>query len=402
MYFFMGKQRTKHKILLGVDQLPYLKKLCFGPKTKTALLCHPASLDQNLHHIKDTAESLVSLTAFFGPQHGIQGETQDNMIEWQDQRDSSQRPVYSLYGQRRKPTLESLKGIDLVVVDLFDVGARYYTFIYTLAYMMETCAEAGVPILVCDRPNPLGGNFIEGPLLDLEYRSFVGRYELPICHGLTIGELAKFFASKIQPAPKLHIIPMKGWKRKMNWKDTQTPWGLPSPNMPNFEAAVLYPGMCLIEGMSISEGRGTTRPFELIGAPFFDWDKIEREYQKIAKSLRFTPAHFLRQGFIPTFHKHSGELCKGVIQVVRDPKSFQPVRHAVTLFWIFRQFYGNKWSWKRPPYEYEFEKLPIDILCGGPEIRDCIDQGASLKKLFESWTKDEKKFAAKRKPFLIY
>ncbi|MBN8553828.1 MAG: DUF1343 domain-containing protein [Deltaproteobacteria bacterium] len=366
------------------------------------VLCHPSSATRQFRHLVSIVEKHSTIAALFGPQHGIHGETQDNMIEWQDTRDEKGRNVFSLYGERRKPTQDSLKNVELMIVDLFDVGARYYTFIYTMAYMLEVCGELDIPVLICDRPNPLGGDFIEGNILDLNFKSFVGMYELPVCHGMTIAELAKFFCSKMKNPPELLISKMSKWKRKMHFPETKLPWTLPSPNMPNYEASVFYPGGCLLEATSLSEGRGTTRPFELIGAPFLNWDEIEKEYLSICKKLKLQPAIFHRQGFLPTFHKFSGEVCKGALQSCSNPKKFFPLRHTVILLWIFRKLYGSQWKWKEPPYEYEFKKLPIDILAGGTTLRETVDQQKPLSELFDSWKVDEAKFKKIRKEFLIY
>jgi uncharacterized protein YbbC (DUF1343 family) len=324
------------------------------------------------------------------------------MIEWQDQKDAKGRPVYSLYGERRRPSTESLKNLDLIIIDLFDVGSRYYTFIYTMSYMLEVCGQLRIPVVICDRPNPLGGQHIEGPILDPKYKSFVGLYEIPVCHGMTVAELAKFFCSQMLSPPTLEIIKMKRWSRKMLWPETGLDWTLPSPNMPQFSTSVFYPGGCLFEATTLSEGRGTTRPFELIGAPFFDWTEIEAEYLKICKQLKLSPAIFHSQGFIPTFHKFRGEMCRGALQFCPNLKAFKPLRHTTILLWIFRKLYKSAWKWTDPPYEYEYEKLPIDILAGNTELRETIDGQKPLATLFASWTKDESRFAKMRKPFLIY
>lgn len=388
----------------GIDQFQrLLPKIVKKYKAKKiGVLCHPSSATRQFEHLAHIVDDSGKLAALFGPQHGIHGETQDNMIEWQDHRDSKGRPVYSLYGERRKPTAESIKDLDLVVIDLFDVGSRYYTFIYTMAYMLEACGQQGVPVVICDRPNPLGGEHIEGPILDLKFKSFVGMYALPVCHGMTVGELAKFFVDQMLSKPQIEIVKVAGWKRKMLWPDTGLVWTLPSPNMPQFETSVFYPGGCLFEATTLSEGRGTTRPFELIGAPFFNWHEIEAEYLKICKSLKLKPAIFHHQGFIPTFHKFKGEMCRGALQFCNDVRGFKPLRHTTILLWIFRKFYLDAWKWTEPPYEYEYEKLPIDILAGGTRLRETIDDQGSLAKLFGEWTKDEARFAKLRKPFLLY
>lgn len=406
----MNKRSTKNKSVLslrkpktvnGIDQLPNGLKQKKWKNKRIGLLCHPSSVDWLGQHILHLLDAQSNVVAIFGPQHGIFGETQDNMIEWQDMKDASGRPIYSLYGKNRKPTIESLSSVDLMVIDLFDVGARYYTFIYTLFYTLERCAELKIPVLICDRPNPLGGAFIEGPILNTQYKSFVGLHPIPVCHGMTIGELAKLFCDFADITPSLETLKLRGWRRRDTFPSTGQRWLLPSPNMPSYETAVLYPGMCLLEGTSLSEGRGTTRPFELIGAPFFNWAEIERVYSEMCKALGLRPVHFHRQGFIPTFHKFAGELCYGAIQIP-PAKDFYPLRHATVLLWVLRKLYGNAWNWKSPPYEYEHEKWPIDILAGGPELRECVDQSGSLKNLFKRWAEDEKRFKKQRSRYLLY
>lgn len=385
----------------GIDQLKAFLRRGKQREQRVGILCHPSSLDLRGNHLEQIVEENAKLVKLFGPQHGIHGETQDNMIEWQDFVDKKNRPVYSLYGERRKPSEDSLSGIDLMIIDLFDVGARYYTFIYSMAYMLEACARMKIPVLICDRPNPLNGQIIEGPILNLEYQSFVGLYEIPISHGMSIAELALLFSEKMNPKPEIKILKVKNWKRKLSFESFQQRWLLPSPNMPSFQTCRLYPGMCLLEATSLSEGRGTTRPFELIGAPFIDWSDVEKLYLEQMKKLELRPVQFHRQGFIPNFHKFHGELCFGVLQIP-PAKGFWAARHAVVLLWCLRKIYGDSWSWKSPPYEYEYEKLPIDILAGNTELRQCVDQGDSLKKLFSHWREDEKQFRKSRQKFLLY
>lgn len=371
-------------------------------KARVGILCHPSSASRHFEHLKSIVEESADLVCCFGPQHGIYGETQDNMIEWQDHRDEEARPIYSLYGERRIPQEKSLEGLDLVICDLFDVGARYYTFIYTLFYMMEVCGRLKIPVWICDRPNPLGGNLVEGNILNTQFKSFVGLHPITVCHGMTVGELAQFFLQFCSPIPEIKILKMRGWKRSFLWKDTGLVWTLPSPNMPNDQTALLYPGMCLLEGTSLSEGRGTTRPFELIGAPFFDWNQIEALYVSEAKKLGLPSVIFHRQGFIPTFHKFKDQVCRGALQFVPQPRSFRPLRHMVLLLWVFRKLYSNQWQWKQPPYEYEYTKLPIDILAGGVDLRLSVDEQRPLKDLFKSWAHDERDFEKMRKPYLLY
>jgi uncharacterized protein YbbC (DUF1343 family) len=387
----------------GIEALSSLLKQPNYRKKTYAVLCHPPSINSKFQHLVELMElSKVRLRALFGPQHGIYGETQDNMIEWEDFKDEQNRPVYSLYGKTRIPTEASLDGIDSIVVDLFDVGARYYTFIYTLSYMMEVAGKLGKEVIICDRPNPLGGKMIEGPILQKDFRSFVGRFEIPTVHGMSIGELAQLFADRMDSPPPLKILRVKNWSRKDNFEVWGKHWMLPSPNLPTFEGCRFYPGMCLLEATNLSEGRGTTRPFELIGAPFMNWKEIEKLYRPLAKKFKLPEVVFHRQGFAPNFHKHQGQLCHGATQVLLSKKDFPALRHAVILLWVFRKLYGDQWKWTSPPYEYEYKNLPIDILAGSTRIRECIDQQSSLSDLFKDWEKDEKSFQKIRKKYLLY
>jgi len=385
----------------GIDHLQaFLKTL--KRSEKFGVLCHPSSVDKNFDHLIKIVDENAKLVSLFGPQHGIDCETQANMIEWKDKRDSKGRPVYSLYGEGRAPTDESIRDLDWMIIDLFDVGARLYTYIYTMNYMLEACGRNKVKVLICDRPNPLGGSFVEGNLLNKKYRSFVGLYEIPMCHGMTIAELARFFCSQMDRPPELKVLKLRNWTRSLDFSRTGLVWTLPSPNMPSFSTARIFPGMVFLEGTSLSEGRGTTRPFELVGAPFFNWDAIENLYREQSKKLGIVPTKFHRQSFIPTFDKLQGQTCSGALQIPAKPRLFQPVRHAALLLWIFRNIYGDAWTWAKPPYEYEYEKLPIDILSGDAKLRECVDSQASLKALFKSWQEDEKKFKSLRKPYLLY
>jgi len=398
----MGRRVNMKAPRYGIDRIQEILRRRKGRKQRVAVLCHPASVDRHFNHLVPLVEKEAQVVALFGPQHGIYGETQDNMIEWQDFHDEKGRPIYSLYGETRIPTKESLEDVEAIIIDLFDVGARYYTFIYTMSYVMEVCAQLGKKVILCDRPNPLGGKMVEGPILDLNYRSFVGRFDISTTHGMTIGELAFYFAEKMDPKPDLQIVKVVGWDRKSNFLSNGRPWLLPSPNLPTFEGCRLYPGMCLLEGTSLSEGRGTTRPFELIGAPFFKWNEIEKLYNQHAKTLRLQEIYFHRQGFIPSFHKYKSELCFGAHQIIAQKTDFKAVRHAALLLWVLRKLYGQSWTWNQPPYEYEYDKLPIDILSGSPDLRQTVDESRPLAKLFKEWNESERLFSKLRTKFLLY
>jgi uncharacterized protein YbbC (DUF1343 family) len=328
---------------------------------------HPASVAGTLEHSSRVLErlsgSLFYLRALFGPQHGYLGQTQDNMIEWQGYLHPRLGiPVHSLYGENREPTDEMLAGLDALLVDLQDVGARYYTFIWTLYFCMRACARLGLPIIVLDRPNPINGLTVEGPMLDPAYASFVGLHPLPIRHGCTIGELAVQFRTEAFPDCDLRVLPMAGWERSMWWDETGLHWVPPSPNMPTLDTATVYPGMCLLEATNVSEGRGTTRPFEIFGAPWIDAEAFAQ-----AMNARKLPGVFFRETYFqPTFHKFAGQICGGAQLHVFDRNSFLPFQTAVEILWNLHENYRPHFSWKPPPYEYEYLRLPIEVLLGGP------------------------------------
>jgi uncharacterized protein YbbC (DUF1343 family) len=330
-------------------------------------LLHPASVSSNLEHASQILEkhhdSLFRLAAFFGPQHGFLGQTQDNMVEWKSyEHQRLHIPVYSLYAEHREPTAEMLEDIDVLLIDLQDIGTRYYTFIWTMYLCMRACERSGVAVVVLDRPNPINGVTTEGPVLDANYKSFVGMHPIPVRHGRTIGELAQQFRDEAFPKCQLSILPMKNWKRAMWFDQTALPWVMPSPNMPTLDTATVYPGMCLLEGTNISEGRGTTRPFEIFGAPFIDAERLCAQLN--ASTL---PGVFFRKNYFqPTFHKFAGELCRGAQIHVTDRDTFRPFQTGIEIIRAMRNLYPDQFDWKRPPYEYEREKLPIEILLGGP------------------------------------
>lgn len=339
-------------------------------------LLHPASIDSSLHHSLEILRrfdgNLFKLSALFGPQHGILGHTQDNMIEWEGSVDPELGiPVYSLYGKTREPSPEMLSHLDVLFVDMQDVGARYYTFIWTLFLCMKACEKANIPVIVLNRPNPLG-NTVEGPVLDLDYTSFVGLWKLPIRHGRTIGELARQFQEECFPHVELHVMEMDGYDSRMWFDETGLPWVMPSPNMPTLDTAIVYPGMCLFEATNVSEGRGTTRPFELFGAPFIDAKKLCR----YLNGLKLPGVYFRENYFQPTFHKGAGQICGGAQIHVLDREKFRSFEMAVRILRYLRHEYPNDFAWKNPPYEYEYEKLPIDILLGSGTFRkDFIENG---------------------------
>ena len=330
-------------------------------------LLHPASVSSSLEQASRILErynnNLFRLAAFFGPQHGFLGQTQDDMVEWKSFEHPHLRiPVYSLYGEHREPTAEMLNGLDVLLVDLQDVGARYYTFIWTMYLCMRACEQQGVLVVVLDRPNPINGVTTEGPVLDVNYKSFVGMHSIPVRHGRTIGELAQQFRNEAFPKCELSVLAMKNWKRQTWFDQTGLRWVMPSPNMPTPDTATVYPGMCLLEGTNISEGRGTTRPFEIFGAPFIDGEKLCSELNKLK-----LPGVFFRENYFqPTFHKFTAELCSGAQIHVTDRKEFRPFQTGVEIIRQVRKIYPEQFQWRQPPYEYEWNRMPIEILIGGP------------------------------------
>ena len=284
------------------------------------------------------------------------------------------------------------------MVDLQDVGARYYTFVWTMALAMRAAAPSGLPVIVLDRPNPLGGERLEGNLPDPRFASFVGLYPLPTRHGMTIGELASYLNDTHGLGCDLTVVPMLGWRRAMRWEDTGLPWVAPSPNMPTPDTARVYPGGCLVEGTNLSEGRGTTRPFEWVGAPFLDGERLERALTR----RRLPGARFRAIGFEPAFHKWKGERCGGVQVHVTDPDRFRPVATYLAIIAEARRQSPRRFRWRKPPYEFERRKLPIDLLGGGPSMRVAIERGAPLARLEASWSRDLARFIRARRPFLLY
>jgi uncharacterized protein YbbC (DUF1343 family) len=368
---------------------------------RVGLVCNPASVDTNLRHSADRLfeDPAVKLTAIFGPQHGFRSDLQDNMIETPHARDSRRNvPVYSLYSETREPTADMLKNVDVMVIDLQDVGTRVYTYIYTMANCMRAAARHGVHVVVCDRPNPVGGEAVEGATLREPWMSFVGQFPISLRHGMTIGELAKMFNDEFGLGAALDVVPLEGWRRSMYYDDTQLPWVIPSPNIPTLDSAIVYPGAVLFEGTMLSEGRGTTRPFELIGAPWIDGDRLAD-----AMNARQLPGvHFRSVFFEPTFQKHAKQTCGGCQIHVTDRQAFLPVRTSVELIVEFHKQNPSRFAWRQPPYEYELEKQPIDLLYGNDRLRTAIDNGQDIASVVASWKPEEEAFRRQRERFLLY
>lgn len=362
------------RVILPVDRLPEFWPTRLRGR-RTGALLHAASVDSSLRPtlslLEDMdARGIVKLAALFGPQHGFETTTQDNMIEWRGYRHPRLGiPVHSLYGDHRKPTDEMLGGLEVLFIDLVDVGARYYTFIWTVLLCLEAAASRGITVVVADRPNPINGTDTEGRPQREDHLSFVGLHPLPVRHGKTIGELANLFRQERVPAADLVVLPVEGWNRAHYHDETGLPWVMPSPNMPAPDTAVVYPGMCLLEGTNLSEGRGTTRPFELFGAPWIHGHRLAKHLN----DRKLPGVHFREAAFEPGFQKYAGQICRGAQLHVTDRHAFRPLRTGVEILRLVRDMYPENFAWKQPPYEYENEKLPIEILCGRP-LDDIFDE----------------------------
>jgi uncharacterized protein YbbC (DUF1343 family) len=368
---------------------------------RLGLLCNPASVDSRYRHARHLIAKRFpgQLRALFAPQHGFFAEKQDNMIESADMLDPGLGlPVFSLYGQTRIPSREMFDPIDILLVDLQDVGTRVYTFVYTLSYCMEAARQYGRKIVILDRPNPINGVAVEGNCLDPAFASFVGRYPIPMRHGLTIGELARMFNEAYAIGCDLDIIPLQTWHRRMYFRDTGLPWIAPSPNLPTPESAVVYPGQVLWEGTNVSEGRGTTQPFELFGAPYINAETLQREM-----AGHPLPGTNLRPvSFEPTANKWQGERCNGFQIHVTDPDRYRPYETSLVLLQTVLRLYPETFKWKPPPYEYEFEKQPIDMILGSSHIRKALENDQLIADLRAQWQPALDEFLQLSKPFKLY
>jgi uncharacterized protein YbbC (DUF1343 family) len=368
--------------------------------TACGLIVHPASVTSDLTFGADALlEADFDVRALFGPQHGARGDKQDNMAESEFYTDPvTGLPVHSLYGSVRKPPPEMLDGLEAMLIDLQDVGVRVYTFVWTMALAMEACAEAGVRFVVLDRPNPIACDRREGPVLRPGFESFVGLHPVPLRHGLTCGELALWLNDVRGIGCELEIVPCEGLRREMRWCDTGLPWVMPSPNLPTVDSCDVYPGMVLVEGTNLSEGRGTTRPFELVGAPYLDARAFaERLNRHRLPGVWFRPCHFE-----PTFQKHAGTMCGGAQLHVSDALTFEPVRTAVALLSAAKQLAPTTFAWRAPPYEYEEALPPIDILWGHDGLRTGVESGATLDEIMRGVEEELTDFGHSVARFLLY
>jgi uncharacterized protein YbbC (DUF1343 family) len=387
-------------ISLGIEQL-----LSSPPKWLSGytlgLLCNQASTDSSLRHSRDLINKAFpgQLACLFSPQHGFFSEKQDNMVESGHTKDpETGLPLYSLYSDKRKPTKEMFDLFDVLLIDLFDVGTRVYTFLYTMAYCLEAAAEFKKKVLVLDRPNPIGGKLVEGNIMQQDCYSFVGLYPIPMRHGLTFGELALLLNRHFAIGADLEVISMQDWQRWMLYTDTGLPWVFPSPNMVSPAASLVYPGQVIWEATNISEGRGTCLPFELFGAPFFHCDEI----LDTIKSIDLNGCFLRPLIFEPTSNKWAGHTCHGFQIHVTDPAAFRPYRTSLALLQAAMILYPENFQYKKPPYEYEYKRLPMDLILGDRNIRKALEQGVNVLDLENSWQDDLNDFDKRRREVFLY
>jgi uncharacterized protein YbbC (DUF1343 family) len=374
---------------------------------RIGVVAHPASIDAGGRHLVDRLldDGRFRLVRLFGPEHGVRGEAQDMEAVAEPHDRASGLPVVSLYGDTEsslKPKLEHLSGLDAIVYDLQDIGTRFYTFVYTLSYVMEAARDANIPVVVLDRPNPIGGLAVEGPVLDPEFASFVGRFPLPVRHGMTTGELAELFRTTYAIGGDVRVVPMSGWARHMQFEDTGLPWVLPSPNMPTPDTARVYPGGCLVEGTNLSEGRGTTRPFELAGAPWIDPAAFADALAHAGDAEGLDGVLFRAASFRPMFQKHAGLSCGGVQVHVVDQAKAKAFSTYLVLIREARRLAPDLFDWRRAPYEFVKDRLAIDLLLGRADLRPMLEAGAPLAEMEAAWTPGLARFAPDRRRVLMY
>jgi uncharacterized protein YbbC (DUF1343 family) len=370
---------------------------------RVGLVANPTAVTRTLVHAADLLHAArgVRLEALFGPEHGVRGDAQYMAAVGGGRDPRTGLPVHSLYGETReslRPTRAQLEGLDVLVFDAQDVGARYYTYQATMMLCMEAAAEAGKGFVVLDRPNPVGGVLVEGPALRPGYESFCGLHDLAVRHGMTVGELALLFRAERRLDLDLEVVPCRGWRRGTLFRDTGLPWVFPSPNMPTPETALVYPGMCLLEGTNLSEGRGTTRPFELYGAPWLDGHRLAADLA----GERLPGALFRPASFVPTWDKHAGTRCHGVEIFVADPLRFRPFRTGLAAVVHARAQDSGRFAWRREPYEFVRDVLAFDLLCGSSREREAIEAGATVSEIGRGFLHEERSFSRRRAPYLRY
>nr|WP_191567092.1 DUF1343 domain-containing protein [Metabacillus idriensis] len=385
------KEKKKNKVTPGVEVLLKDQKELLKGK-KVGLITNPTGIDSGLNSIVDllNEDPEIELTALYGPEHGVRGDAQaGSSVEFYID-EKTGLPVYSLYGKTKKPTPEMLANVDVLVFDIQDVGTRYYTYIYTMAYAMEAAKENNIPFIVLDRPNPQGGLSVDGPVLEPEFASFVGLYPIPLKHGMTVGELASFFNKEFEIGADLTVVKMNGWKRSMNFDETGLPFVLASPNMPTVSTTFVYPATGLIEGTNVSEGRGTTKPFELIGAPYINSTDLAEKLN----SLSLPGVKFRAASFTPTFSKHAGKLSHGVEIYVTDREEFEAVPTGLHIIKTIHDMY---------PDDFQFLAANnFSLLIGNDWVRTMILEGASVADIMNKYQDEQDEFMMVRKEYLIY
>ena len=391
---------TKQHVKLGLETL--LEEQAGKLKNaRVGLVCNQASVNHGLRHAADLFHEHpeIDLRALFGPQHGIRGDVQDNMIETEHTVDrETGLPIHSLYSETREPTEAMLADVDTIVFDMQDVGCRIYTFAYTMANCMAAAKKFGKKVIVCDRPNPINGATVAGNVLEPEQASFVGLFSIPTRHGMTLGELSGLFNDHFQINCDLEVIKMEGWQREYWHDDTDAPWVMPSPNIPTLDSATVFPGAVHFEGTQISEGRGTTRPFELIGAPYVDAE----QYARSLNALNLSGVYFRSCIFRPTFQKHGGVSCGGVQIHVTNRNEFEPVTTGLSMVKTAYDLYKDEFRWKEPPYEYVYDRNPFDVISGTSSIREAIENGRTVESMSESWSGELDAFKQLRAGYLLY
>ena len=388
------------RIILGVEKL-LEEQIDLVRGARIGLVCNQASVNHGFRHVADLFHEHpdINLTTLFGPQHGIRGDVQDNMIETGHAIDrKTGLPIYSLYSETREPTEEMLRDVDIIVFDLQDVGTRIYTFVYTLANCMRAAKKFGKKVIACDRPNPIGGTKVAGVVLDPAFSSFVGQFPIATRHGMTVCELGRMFNEHFGIGCELECVAMSGWSRDLWYDQTDGPWVLPSPNIPTPETTAVFPATVHLEGTQMSEGRGTTKPFEFAGAPYIDAD----DFADALARFDFPGVYFRSCGFMPTFQKHAGQACGGVQIHITDREAFEPVIAGIAIVKSAFDMYGDKFRWKDPPYEYEYDRNPFDLISGTSKVREAIERGDSLQSIRESWIIPLEEFKLLRREFLLY
>ncbi len=386
-------------VLSGLENLKKIPREFIRGK-RLGLLANPASIDTEFTHASRIIDTIYpgQLKALFSPQHGFHAEKQDNMIESGHIIEPELNiPVFSLYSTTRCPTDKMLEAVDMLIIDLQDAGTRVYTFIYTISFCLEVAARLKKEVVILDRPNPVGGLEVEGNILSPGYASFVGRFPIPMRHGLTVGEIATLFNERFSIGCRLRVIPMEGWRRSMFFRKTNLPWVAPSPNLPVPESAVVYPGQVIFEGTNISEGRGTTQPFEVVGAPFIDTKKIISRIKD-----RISGAVLRSVCFEPTSGKWKGNTCRGFQIHVTNPEIFMPYRTSLIVLQEIIREHREDFCWKQPPYEYEYEKLPIDLILGDQDIRVRVESLEPIESIEASWMPELSEYKEMSREYYLY